>query len=192
MASTELIQAIAVTAELCGRSFSPEAAAVFVADLDGYPEAQVAAALKRCRREVRGLLTLQDVVSRIDDGRPGPDEAWAMVPKDERGSVVWTDEMREAYRVASPLLAEGDAIAARMAFRETYGKLCTVARDRRLPPNWTPSLGHDVAGREIAVREAVEHGRIGFTYAQAVVPSLPAPSVDVLALTSPIVERLPA
>ena len=97
MATPELIQAIAVTAELCGRSFSPEAAAVFVDDLSGFDEQALLGALRRCRREVRGLLTVQDVVSRIDDGRPGPDEAWAQIPRDEAASVVWTDEMAEAF-----------------------------------------------------------------------------------------------
>jgi hypothetical protein len=136
MASPELIQAIAVTAELCGRTFSPEAARVFVDDLAGFDERAIAAALRRCRREVRGALTVQDVVSRIDDGRPGPEEAWAMLPKDEATSCVWTDEMREAFGAALPLLEQGDKVAG--------VRVCQA----RQPQSKTPSLGFDPRGRE--------------------------------------------
>ena len=83
MATPELIKAVAVTAELCGRVFSPEAAAVFVSDLETYPEKALIRALARCRREVKGMLTVQDVLTRLDDGRPGVEEAWAMLPHDE-------------------------------------------------------------------------------------------------------------
>jgi hypothetical protein len=177
MASAQLIQAVAVTAELCGRTFSPEAAAVFVNDLDGLDELAVASALKRCRREVRGTLTVQDVVSRINDGRPGPDEAWAMLPKDEDTTVVWSEEMREAWGVAIPLLEFGDKVGARFAFREAYMARVNAARDARRPPNWIASLGHDKRGREHVLAEAVSAGRLSLTQAQSYVPQLNAPAV---------------
>ena len=180
MASAALIEAVAVTAELCGRVFSEPAARLFVADLSGYPEAQVIDALRRCRREVRGVLTVQDVVSRINDGRPGPQEAWAMIPQDEAGSVVWTDEMAAAYGVAAPLLAEGDKVAARMAFLEAYARSVAQARDAKLPVNWTPSLGTDVHGREVALRVAVGAGRLSLTHAEVAHTALPAPSTQML------------
>lgn len=185
MASTALLQAIAVTAELCGRAFSPEAARVFVDDLDGFDEHAVADALRRCRREVRGALTVQDVVSRIDDGRPGPEEAWAMLPKDEATSVVWTDEMREAFGAALPLLEVGDKVAARMAFKEAYGKLVNAARDLRKPPNWVPSLGHDPRGRDAVLIEAVSRGRLSLQAARSYAPMLNAPA----AALPPLIEQ---
>lgn len=172
MPSEQLIQAVAVTAELCGRTFSPAAAAVFVDDLARYPEAQVLGALRRCRREVRGILTVQDVVSRLDDGRPGAEEAWAMIPQDEAGSTVWTDEMAEAYGIARHLLAEGDRVGARMAFKETYGRLVAQARDDGRPVRWSPSLGHDPRGREAALLEAVDRGRLPLGLAVALAPSI--------------------
>ena len=55
MPSVELIQAVAVTAELCGRVFSEGAARTFVSDLAAYPEPAVLKALTRCRREVKGM-----------------------------------------------------------------------------------------------------------------------------------------
>jgi hypothetical protein len=172
MPSEQLIQAVAVTAELCGRTFTPAAAAVFVDDLARYPEAQVLGALRRCRREVRGILTVQDVLSRLDDGRPGAEEAWALIPQDEAGSTVWTDEMAQAYGVARHLLSEGDSIGARMAFKESYGRLVAQARDDGKPVNWTASLGHDPHGREAVLQEAVRLGRLSMTHATDLMPGI--------------------
>ncbi len=182
MASVALLQAVAVTAELCGRVFTAPAAKVFVDDLAAYPEHQVLGALRRCRREVRGILTVQDVVSRLEDGRLGAEEAWAMLPKSEADSVVWTTEMAEALRVCQPLLDGGDTVAARMSFKQAYDRIVANARDAGRAPNWQISLGHDPRGRDHALREAVERGRISHEYAQTVAPSLPAPPPEVQAL----------
>ena len=160
-ASEELLQAIAVTAELCGKVFSPASARVFADDLASYDEQAVMRALAKCRREVRGILSLQDVISRIDDGRPGVEEAWAMLPQDEDSSVVWTDEMAQAWGIAYPLLADGDRIAARMAFKDAYSRIVTKAREEMKPAKWLPSYGHNRDGRAAAVADAVRLGRIG-------------------------------
>lgn len=156
----EIIKALAVTAELTGTELSLDAARVFAEDLSRYPVAQVLGALVRCRREVRNRLTLSDVISRLDDGRPGAEEAWSMMPKTERDSVVWTDEMSHAFSVAQPLLDEGDAVAARMAFKEAYTVAVQSARDVGAPPKWWPSYGQDKSGRAVAVRQAAERKRI--------------------------------
>lgn len=183
MPSVELIQAVAVTAELCGRVFSEAAARVFVDDLKGYDEAAVIAALRRCRREVRGVLTVQDVVSRIDDGRPGPDEAWAMIPQDEAQSVVWSEEMAHAWGIA---MNADDRVSQRMAFREAYIAAVSRARDQGVKPRWTASLGHSREGRERAIVEAVDKGRISMDDACALIPSMP--SSKLLALIAPAVK----
>ncbi len=176
MASPELIRAIAVTAELCGRTFSPEAAAVFVGDLALYPEPQIAAALVRCRKEVRGMLTLQDVISRLEDGRPGVEEAWALLPMREEQSAVWTSEMSQAFGVALPLVDAGEIVAARMAFKETYQRMVNQARDAGQPVEWYVSLGHDPRGRESVLMQAVSLGRITMDRAQAFLPGAAAPA----------------
>jgi hypothetical protein len=170
MVSTSLLEAVAVTAELCGRTFSEPAARVFVSDLSGYPEPQVIAALSKCRKEVRGLLTVADVIQRLDDGRPGPDEAWAMLPRSEADSVVWTEEMSKAYAVAEPMM-DTDRNAARLAFRESYKRAVDAAREVRKPVQWTPSLGHDPRGREAALERAAELGRLTASHAQALLPN---------------------
>ena len=180
MPSIELIQAVAVTAELCGRTFSEGAARMFVADLTTYPEPAVLKALTRCRREVKGMLTIQDVVSRIDDGRLGVEEAWAMMPFSESQSVVWTEEMAQAFGIALPLLCEGEKVAARMAFKEAYLRLNGEARDAGKPVIWSPSLGHDKSGREPVLSEAVAKGRLTYEHAQEIGYMLPAPKGAVL------------
>lgn len=170
MPSSAVIEAIAVTAELCGRTFTPAAAAVFAGDLDGFGDAAVLKALSRCRKEVKGLMTVQDVISRIDDGRPGVEQAWAMLPHDEDASTVWTGEMVEAWAVALPLLNDGDRIGARMAFKESYAAKLADARDQRRPPKWTVSLGRDASGRQAALIEAVRHNRLTVDHAVQLLP----------------------
>lgn len=193
MPSIELLQAVAVTAELCGRTFSEGAARMFVQDLAAFPEDAVIRALTRCRREVKGALTVQDVISRVDDGRPGVEEAWAQMPFYESQSVVWTDEMAEAFGVARGLLEEGEKVAARLAFKEAYTRLVGEARDAGRPVNWTPSLGHDVNGRDVVIAEAVAKGRLTYEHAQTICPALPAPSQTMLTLArSAITRALPA
>ena len=182
-ASIELIKAVAVTAELCGRVFSDAAAEVFVSDLEGYPEGLVIAALARCRKEVRGILTVQDVISRIDDGRPGADEAWAMMPFSETQTVVWTDEMAKAWGVAQPMADNGDHVSARMAFKEVYNREVAAARDRREMVRWIPSLGTDKTQRASALEIAVKMGRLTNDHAKSLLPA-PAPSAEAMLMLS--------
>lgn len=189
MASANLIKAIAVTSELCGRTFSEAAAAVFLSDLAAYPEHQVMKALTRCRKEVRGILTLQDVVSRIEDGRPGVEEAWAMLPYSEDTSAVWTTEMSQAFGVAVRLIDAGAMVEARMAFKETYLRLVTQARDAGIPVEWHVTLGHDVRGRESVLIAAVDAGRLSYEHAKQFIPELPmkaTPKVETLAFSDAV------
>jgi hypothetical protein len=171
MAHIELIQALAATAELCGTNLSETAAKLLLSDLAEYDERAVMVALSKCRRELKGRLTLAEIVSRIDDGRPGPEEAWAVLPFDEATSVVWTEEMSKAFWIAYPLIGEGEMIPARMAFKEAYLRLVAEARELRVPAKWTVSLGHDKDGRKPVLLAAVEKGRINRTHARRLIPN---------------------
>lgn len=174
----QLLQAVAVTAELTGTQLSEAAARVFCADLARYPLTQVLPALDRCRRECRGRLTLADVMQRLDDGRPGPEEAWAAVAKlTEADTVVWTHEMQQAHATAAPLIEEGEQVAARMAFLERYRYLCQFARDNGIGVSWQASLGHDAKGREGPVMVAVEQGKLTADRARALLPWSVSPDV---------------
>jgi glutamate formiminotransferase len=123
-----LLEAIGVCCEITGTEISEVAARVMADDLARYPHQQVLGALTRCRREVRSRLTLADVIERLDDGRPGPQEAWAVVAPtlhDEGVTVVRTREMAVAFGVALGLA--DDPIAARMAFLVRGGAICDAA-----------------------------------------------------------------
>lgn len=165
-----LLEAIAVTAELTDTDMSENAAIAMARILSEYDESKVLKALDICCRELRGRLRISDVIERIDDGRPGAEEAWAMIPQDERGSVVWTEEMSQAYGVAYKLIEQGDTIQARMAFIEVYRDRCLKARHSRLPVKWMPSLGHDPDGRTHVLTEAVEKGRLTSDHAKRLLP----------------------
>jgi hypothetical protein len=171
----ELAAALAVTAEITGTDLSQGAAIVMAQELAAYDRGQVLGALKRCRRELRGRLTMAAVIERLDDGRPGPEEAWAMLPTDEASSVVWTDEMAEAFGLVCGMIEDGETVAARMAFKEKYLSLISLARDERKPVNWTPSLGHDPRSRDGALSLAVEKGRLTQSQALAYSPTVSIP-----------------
>ncbi len=160
MASSSLIAAVITTAELMGNELSENAAKMFVTDLGDYDEQQVFEALKRCRQEVKGKLTVADVVQRIDFNHIGAEEAWALCPRSEADSVVWTDEIAKAYFIALPILESGDKIGARMAFKEAYARLVNEARQEKRAATWYPSLGFDPNGRQAAVNKAKELGRL--------------------------------
>ena len=164
-ADTDLSKMLAVTAELTGTDLSAAAAEIMARELATYERAQVLGALGKCRRELKSRLTMAAILERLDDGRPGPEEAWAMMPRDEAQSVVWTVEMAEAFGVAGPLLEAGDRVAARMAFKEAYTKIVSSARDARRPIRWMPSLGHDRHGRDAALAAAISAGRITRNFA---------------------------
>lgn len=125
-----------------------------------------------------------DVIGKLQgmDGRPGAEEAWSMIPRYETASVVWTDEMAQAYGVALPLLNEGDAVAARMAFIEQYRRLVQKARDGLVPVKWMPSLGTDANGREAALMDAVDKGRLNAEHVAGLLPLHPGSSPRLLAL----------
>jgi len=132
--------------------------------------------------------TPADVIAQIEglaanDGRPGAEEAWAIVlrGRDEAETIVWTAEMAEAWSIAKPVMDLGDEVGARMAFRESYGRLVEDARRKRMPPGWSLSLGHDEQRRIEAIRSAVSDGRLPESELQA----LPAPRGDVPLLAAP-------
>lgn len=91
------------------------------------------------------------------DGRPDENEAWAVAitSQDERETIVWTQEMAEAFNLARPLLSSGDEIGARMAFKDAYKRLVDDARATNKPVSWSVSAGWDQNRRQIAVEKAV-------------------------------------
>lgn len=88
-----------------------------------------------------------------DDKRPGADEAWsiALGAADEAKTIVWTDEVAQAWQAARVVLDGGDKVGARMAFRDTYERLVAEARKAGKPVTWSASLGQNPAERDEAL-----------------------------------------
>lgn len=170
----QVVQAIAVTAEILGHELGPSAQVTMADDLGDYPLEAVLSAIAQCRREV-SRLTLAAILQRVEaaDGRPEPNEAWSIASgaADERATVVWTDEIQAAFAAAKPLLANRDKVGARMAFLSTYERLVAAARRLRMPVVWQTSLGWDMEQREAAVLEALRLRRLTTDQALRLLPS---------------------
>lgn len=169
----ELIEIIATTFEVCGSTELSEGAQKLVtASLDEYPPHAVQAALVRCCREVRGRLALADIIQRIDDGRPGAEEAWAiayLAMKDTGATIVWTTEMAYAFGAVEKM---EDMVAARMSFKEAYERSCDESRSEQKAVMWMPSLG-DYNGRSGPLLDAVRLGRLEVSHVRNLLPELP-------------------
>lgn len=163
-AKGQLIDALCLTAEAMGNVITPTAAAMMADDLESYELNILGRALRACRREVKGRLTVADIIQRCEseDGRPGKDEAWsiALDASDEFGTAVMTYEIQQAMASSNILLDEGDMIGARMAFISTYDRLVREARQDARPVEWIVSLGHAPERREQAIQKAVQLGRL--------------------------------
>lgn len=162
--TASIAQIVTATAEVLGQEITATAAEMIATDLAEYQDQQIADGLKACRRELTGRLTLAAVIERIQrtDGHPEPNEAWAIAlqANDESRTVVMTEQMQKALHAAQPILDNGDAIGARMAFIDAYRRWIDEARQQRLQPQWAVSLGWDPAGREEAINRAMEAGYI--------------------------------
>jgi hypothetical protein len=157
-----------------------ESLALWFTILEPYSIDQVRAALSQHMRESKFPPVPADVVTRLpkeSDDRPDANEAWAIAlrSRDERDTVVWTQECAEAFAICSAVLDGGDEVGARMAFKAAYERLTEKARAQGRKAQWLISLGHDPALRESAATEAVRTGRLQLSHARAVVPALAAP-----------------
>ena len=156
----KLIEALGLTYAAVGQEVSDAALEIIARDLKGYDASGVLVALSRCRKELRKI-ALVDILQRIPGGHPAAEEAWSLVAKglaDEGPTLVWNEQIREAFGVALGL--SDDSIAARMAFKECYARLVAEAMERGNAPKWSASLGWNVAGRSTPLLDAVEKGRI--------------------------------
>jgi hypothetical protein len=193
------LEQLAGTAELMGVQLSPNAAAMMVNDLSQYNPALIVDALSALRKDSKARFSIGAIIDKIESitpgGRPSPEEAWAMVPKDEKSSAVMTNEMSQALGVAQSLIDYGDMVAARMAFRESYTNIVNFNKQHSIKAEWFPSLGFEKSGRTPVLAEAVRLGRITSYHAlRLVAPEEQASlfqlaGVDVLALENKTTEQ---
>ena len=159
MLSPDLVADIGATAEVCGGSkWSTAAVRIACQHLQRVSEVEIRVALARCQQEVKGTLALADIVARMPDGRPAPDVAWSQVSGPETETFVTTEEVMSAWAAAQPLLAAGDAVAARMAFLAKYREITAHGRIAGRAPRITVSVGTDKARAETVLGDAVKRG----------------------------------
>lgn len=110
---------------------------------------------------------------KLMDGRLSDDEAWAiaLLSQDEADTVVWTQEIAEAFTICSTVLRGGDEVGARMAFKDAYNRMVSEARIAGRPARWSASLGWDMAKREIAVTKAANAGLLPAPAVRALLPN---------------------
>jgi hypothetical protein len=166
---------------------SPTAKALFFQALAEYPLPLVRAAIGAHVKRGKFTPTPGDIVDHIEastngDGRPGPEEAWAiaLASQDERDTVVWTSETAQAWTVARPVMETSGPISARKTFTETYTRLIAASRAQRRPVVWSAHLGWDKAMQAQVLQRATDQGLLP---APSVAGLLPPPEVPELALS---------
>lgn len=115
---------------------------------------------------------LQIIRERTGGLWPAADEAWAIAIQamDEGATVVWTEEIAEAWGAAQSVMQGGDEVGARMAFRDCYRRLVRQAQEQGRKPRAWASLGHEVERRAPALQEAVNRGLLTEEQAQMYLP----------------------
>lgn len=137
--------------------------AAWWSDLSPYPLRVVALALQAYRDECGEFAPVPAGIAmrcKVMDGRPGPEEAWAiaLTGRNEEDTTVWTEECAEAFSKCRPVLDMGDEVGARMAFKEAYARMIADARAARRPAVWIASEGWNKEKRIAAVEKAVIAG----------------------------------
>ncbi|WP_287919765.1 hypothetical protein [Comamonas sp.] len=165
-----LVATLVGTAEAMGGEISENTAAIMAADLSAFSKPQLQQALHRVRMESTGKLNTKIILDQLDAayGRPGADEAWALAlnARDERVTVIWNNEIQEAWAAVGSMVHGKDQVGARMAFKDAYHRVVLNARGEQRVPQPVVAIGYDKAQRLSVVTEAFAQGRIGIALAQ--------------------------
>ena len=154
---------IEITAEISGNPFKPQVIALMVEDLAEWDFNEIQAALNACRREVKGRLSLKDIIDRLPkkgDVLPSADEAWGQIVdfgNEYKTIIAPKIAFQAAYQGAFALM-DTDKVGARMAFKAAYERL--VPEYLNKPIEYQISLSNDRNERREALIRAVEDGKI--------------------------------
>lgn len=164
-----------------GRQLTAGGLSIYFRVLEKYTWEEVSAAMsvhERDPQEGRFFPLPAHIIGNIrsKNKRPGADEMWAICPISEQDSVFWTMEAKAAFfQAALPLVESGDKIAARMAFKSAYDRLCDEADRHDEPVRWEFSPGFNRDGREKVLRQAINAGLLTNGEAQKLLPNFESP-----------------
>lgn len=168
---------IEITAEISGNPFKPQVIALMVEDLSEWEFNDIQAALNACRREVKGRLSLKDIIDRLPkkgDELPSADELWGQVLEyltDESKSFVLPEMAFKALESTNggiyELATSGDKVAARMAFKAAYERLSQGFNGK---VQYTVRLGTDKENQAAAIKTAYLENKITKDTAAAFLP----------------------
>ncbi len=171
---------LTILAEAFGEPLTEQRLEIYCGGLADIRQNQLQIVFRRARYELKWfpkLAELRELAGALpaspSDGRPGPEEAWARMPKGEHmedDSIVWCEEERIAYAACRSLLLDGDPIGARMAFKERYEREMAEARSHGRPVRWTMSAGYDIGHRLATLATAVQEKRMSLEGALNFVP----------------------
>lgn len=115
---------LSVTLEVTNTNISAAAMRVILHELAEHPEDDVLAALKACRTQCKGRLSLADILERMPNRPMAADAAWDLAVRenvwDEGVTLVVPKAVYAAAMAASGSWENGDHVAARMAFKAAY------------------------------------------------------------------------
>lgn len=193
----EFSEAMTSLSELYGKPLSPNAIRIYWMALEGYPLQTVTQAMNRHVRDPQAgkfMPKPADLIGQISassassaSAHPGQDEAWAICVRmaGEDDTAIITEQMREAWAIAWPVIDIGDEVGARMAFREAYSRQVAMCQST---PKWEVNPGSDSRVRAMRVAEAVKLGRL--PDAALVIHALPSPTTGVAGLLESAKVRL--
>ncbi len=175
-----LVDELTILGEAFGEVLTAERQAIYARALSDIPKDQLHRAILTAVKELKWFPKVAELrelagvsFSLAIDGRPGPEEAWARMPKGERiedDTVIWCEEERAAYDACRSLLLNFDLIGARMAFKERYERELAEARAEGRRVRWSISAGYDMEQRLSALASAVQDKRISLSGALDFVP----------------------
>lgn len=170
---------IAGTADIVGQSLNQTAIALMVEDLSEWDFNEIQAALNACRREVKGRLSLKDIIDRLPkkgDELPTADEMWGAIYNfctDERKSFVLPEMAFKALESTNggiwELINDGDKTGARMAFKAAYERLSQGFNGK---VQYSVRLGTDRENQAYAIKTAYLENKITKSTALSFLPEI--------------------
>jgi len=134
MITTEIIKFIQDIYEFHNRKINKAILDIWSGALQPFDSSKIMTALHDCVATLKYCPTPPDVIERIPDnlGHPGIELAFHLLPWSDKQSGWLTQEIM----LAGGGIDMGNPVMARMAFRESYGKILMRCRQLSQKPRW--------------------------------------------------------